>query len=74
MRRKLITEQCTSNYYPPSPQYKLSYRVQDRPSHHYKTEAEEERRERLELLNNKYNLDYYSESDSESEHEHKALV
>ena len=44
--------------------------MQDRPSHHYKTE--EERRERLELLNDRYNLDYYSEC--ESEHEYETFV
>ena len=77
LRRKLAAEQCTDNYYPPSPQYRPSYKenplnIQDRPSHHYKTE--EGRRERLELLNNKYNLYYYSDSDSESEHEYTTLV
>ena len=56
------------NYYTLSPQYIPSYNVQDRQSCHYRTE--EEGRERLELLNDRYNLDYYSESDSESEHEY----
>ena len=58
-------DQLKRNYYPPSPQYIPSYNIQDRQSHHYKTE--EERRERLEFLNDRYNLDYYSEYDSESE-------
>ena len=57
-------DQLKRNYYPPSPQCKWSYDFQDRQSHHYKTE--EERRETLELLNVRYKLDYYSESDSES--------
>ena len=35
---------------------------------------EEERRERLELLSDKYNLESYLESESESEHEYKTLV
>ena len=77
LRRKLMIEQCSNDYYPPRPQYRPSYEenplnIQERSSHHYKTE--EGRRERLELLNNKYNLDYYSESDSESEHEYRTLV
>ena len=77
LRRKLAAKQCTDNYYPPSPQYRLSYEenplnIQGRSSHNYKTE--QGRRERLELLNDKYNLDYYSESDSESEHEYITLV
>ena len=71
MKRRLSAEQHTNNYYPPSPQYRPSYDIQDRPSHHYKTE--EERRKRLELLNERYNLDYFSESDSESEHNTKHL-
>ena len=79
LRRKLIGGQCTDNYYVPGPQYRLSYgenplNILNGPSCHYKTKAEGEWRERLELLNNKYNLDYYSESDSESEHEYKTLV
>ena len=41
LRRKLAAEQCTNNYYPPSPQHNPFYRVQDGPSHHYKTKAEE---------------------------------
>ena len=60
------------NYYPPSPQYIPSYDFWDRQAHHYKTE--EERRERLEILNDRYNLDYYSESDSKSGHEYETLV
>ena len=45
---------------------------QDRLSHHYKTE--EERKERLEFLNDKYDLDYYSDSNSDSEHEYEKFV
>ena len=32
------------------------------------------RNERLEFLNDKYNLDYYSDSDSDSDSEHETLV
>ena len=73
MQRKLAAEQHTNNYYPPCLQYRLSYDIQDRPSHLYKTE-EEEGRERLELLNDRYNLDYCSVSDSESVHEYERFV
>ena len=72
LKRKLTAEQCINNYYPPSPQYRPSYNIQDGPSHHHKTE--EERKERLELSNDRYNLEYYSESDTESEHEYETLV
>ena len=47
LKGKLAAEQHTNNYHPPSPKYRPSYNIQDRLSHHYKTE--EERRERLEL-------------------------
>ena len=65
LRRKLTAEQHMDNYYPPSPQYRLFYKenpfnIQNKPSHHNKTD--EGRRERLEHLNDKYNLDYYSGS------------
>ena len=63
-------DQLRRNYYPPSPQYTPSDDFQNRQSHHCRTE--EERRERLELLN-EY-LDYYSDSDSESEHEYEELI
>ena len=65
-------DQLKRNYYSPHPQYIPSYHFQARQSHPHKTE--EERRERLELLNVRYNKDYYSESDSESEHECEKLV
>ena len=41
----------------------------DRLSHHYK--MEKDRNERLEFLNDKYNLDYYSDSNSESDSKQK---
>ena len=72
LRRKLTAKQHTNNYYAPSLQYRPSYDIQDRPLHHYRTE--EERRERLELLNDKHNLDYYLESDLESEHGYEVFV
>ena len=65
-------DQLEGNYYPPSPQYSPPYDFPDRLSHHYKTK--EERKERLEFLNDKYNLDYYSDSDSDSEYEHETFV
>ena len=65
-------DQLKSNYYPPSPQYSPSYDFPDGLSQHYKTE--EERKERLEFLKDKYNLDYYSDSDSDSKHEYETLV
>ena len=60
-------DQLQKNY-PQSPQYSPSYDILDRFSEHYKTE--EDRKERLEFLNDKYNLDYYSSSDSDLELEH----
>ena len=63
--------QLHRNYYPQSLQYSPSYDILDRFSQHNKTE--EDRKERLEFVNDKYNLNYYSrsDSDSESESEHK---
>ena len=62
---------CKETIIPKSPQYSSSYDIPDRFSEQYKTE--EGRKERLEFLKDKYNLDYYSSSDSdlESELEHK---
>ena len=59
------------SYYPQSPWYSAAYGIPDRFSQQYK--LEKEWNERMECLNNKYNLDYYSssESDSESESEDK---
>ena len=34
LKRKFAAEQYTNSCYPPSPQYRLSYDIQDRPSHH----------------------------------------
>ena len=62
-------DQLERNCYPQSPQYSPSYDIPDKFSQHYKTE--EDRKERLEFLNDKYNLDYYSNSDSDSESESK---
>ena len=56
-------DQLERNYYPPSPQYSPSYDFQDGMPHHYKTK--EERKERLEFLNDKYNLDYYTDTASQ---------
>ena len=61
-------DQLERNYYSPSPQYSPAYDILDRFSQHYK--SEKDRKERLEFLNDKYNLDYYSSSDSDSESEH----
>ena len=59
------------NYYPQIPQYSPSYDIPDRFSQQLKLEREWN--ERMEQLNDKFNLYYYScsESDSESESEHK---
>ena len=69
-------DQLERNYCPQSPQYSPSYDIPDRFSQHYKTE--EDKKGRLEFLNDKYNLDYYSSSDfdseSESEHKYETLV
>ena len=69
-------DQLERNCYPQSPQYSLSYDIQDRFSQHYQTE--DDRKERLEFLNDKYNLDFYcssdSDSESESEHKYKTLI
>ena len=54
-------DQLQGNYYPQSPQYSPPYGIPDRFSEHYKTE---DWKERLIFLNDKYNLDYYSSSDS----------
>ena len=68
-------DQLQRNYYPQSPQYSPSYDITDRFSQHYKTE---DRKERLEFLNDKENLDYYSSSgsnsESELEHEYETLI
>ena len=65
------TRHLQRNYYPQSPQYSPSYDILDRFSQQYK--LEKEWNERMEHLNDKYNLHYYSSSDSylESELEHK---
>ena len=65
-------DQLERNYYPPSPQYFPSYNFPHRLSHHYK--MKESRKERLEFLKDEYNLDYYSDSNSVSEHEYETLV
>ena len=58
-------------YYPQSPRYSPAYDILDRFSQQLKLEREWN--EKMEQLNKKYNLDYYSssESNSESESEHK---
>ena len=61
-------DQSERNFYPTSPQYCPSYDFPDRLSHPYK--MEKDRNERLEFLNYIHNLDYYSDSDSESDSEH----
>ena len=62
-------EQLQRNYYPQSPLYSPLYDILDRFSEHYKTG--EDRKERLEFLNDKYNLDCYSSSESDAESELK---
>ena len=61
----VATETQDTDYYPPSPKY-ISAQEQE----------EEERGRRLEYLNDKYRLDYYSlsESDFKSDHEYVTLV
>ena len=65
-------DQLKKNYYPPSPQYIPFYDFQNIPSQHYR--IKEERKERLELVNDWYNLDYYSDSDSKSEHVYETFI
>ena len=62
-------DQLERNCCHPRSHYSPSYNILDRLSQHYKTEND--RKERMEFLNDKYNLDYYSSSDSDSESEHK---
>ena len=62
-------DQLQRNYYPQSPQYSPSYDIPDHFSEHHK--IEEDRKERLEFLKDRYNLNYYSSSDSDSESKHK---
>ena len=59
------------NYYPQGPQCSPSYDIPDRFTQQLK--LEKEWNEGMEHLNDKYNLDYYStfESDSEPKLEHK---
>ena len=57
------------NYYPQSLQYSPAYEIPDRFSQQYKLEMEWN--ERMECLKDKYNLDYYSSSESNSESQHK---
>ena len=65
-------DQLKRTYCPPSPQYSPSYDFPDRLSHHNK--MEKHRKERLEFLNDKHNLDYYSDSYSNSEHNNETLI
>ena len=68
--------QFQRNYYPQSPQYSPSYDIPDRFFQQYK--LEKEWNERMEHLNDKYNLDYYSSSESKSEfepeHKYETLI
>ena len=68
--------QYQGNYYPQSPRYSPSYDILDRFSQQYK--LEKELNERMKHLNDKYNLDYYSSSESksefESEHKYETLI
>ena len=64
------------NYYPQSPWYSPAYDIPDRFSQQYK--LEKEWNEKMECLNDKYNLDYYSSSrsdpESELKHKYKILI
>ena len=60
---------CKETIIPQSPWYSPSYDIPDRFSQKYK--LEKEWNERMEHLNDKYNLHYYSSSELESESEHK---
>ena len=66
--------QFKKNYYSPRLQDSPSYDFPDRLSHHYK--MEKDRNERLEFLDDKYNLHFYSDpnSDSSSNHEYETLI
>ena len=55
------------NYYPQGPQCSPSYDIPDRFAQQLKLEREWN--EKMECLNDKYNLDYYSSSVSDSEPE-----
>ena len=64
------------NYFPQSPRYSPAYDIPDRFSQQLKLQREWN--EKMEQLNNKYNLDYYSNSDSDSEskseHKYETLI
>ena len=64
-------EDQTRNYYPQNPQHPQSYDVPDRYSEQIRLRREWD--EKMGCLNAKYNLDYYSslESNSDFEPEHK---
>ena len=61
----------SKNHHPQSPHHPQSYDVPDRYSEQIRLRREWD--EKMEFLNEKYNLDYYSssESDSDFEPEHK---
>ena len=63
------------NYYPQGPQCSPSYDIPDRFTQQLK--LEKEWNEKMEHLNDKYNLDYYSSSESDSkpelEHEYETF-
>ena len=76
---------ASAAYYPPSPQYKPAYEedspiMRDLPleptqgSHLDYYKIEEERRQMLELLNEEFDLDYYSDSDSDVDCRYQTLV
>ena len=63
-------------HYPQSPQHPPAFDIPHRVSQQNK--LEKEWNERMECLNEKYNLDYYSgsksDSDCESEHKYETLI
>ena len=85
LKQKLAAEEhrATAAYYPPNPQYKPPYEedpltlvrnlplgpTQEGPSDCSGTE--EEKRKMLELLNEEFDLDYYSELDSDSDTDYR---
>ena len=64
------------NHYPQNPQHPQAYDIPDRLSQQIK--LKKEWNEKMECLNEKYTLDYYSssksESDFEPEHKYKTLI
>ena len=87
LKQELAAEEqgASTAYCPPSPQYKAAYEevppimrdltletTQEGHSDHHKIEGE--KRQMLELLKEVLNLDYYSDSDLDTDYRYQTLV